>query len=128
MHARTLHEAMELAERTDMWSKHVAKGSVASNQKQKNTKKGNKKGWRGKCYGGAGPSKGLVSHIEAKGTVSTTAVTKGKLGSGAAKKDHGKGARRLVKCCICGASHRFFEYPKWKLLIALASKKPVPRN
>ena len=69
-----------------------------------------------------------MSHIEAKGTVSTVAVAKGESGIGEAKKDKGKGPRSLVKCFICGASHRFFECPIWKSLIALANKKSISRN
>ena len=44
-------EAMELAERADLYSKQVAKGGSSLGQKQKTAKKGNKKGWRGKGYG-----------------------------------------------------------------------------
>ena len=64
VHVQSLQEAMELAERADLYSKQAAKGGSSSGQKQKIAEKGNKKGWRGKGSGGAGPSKGSGSHIE----------------------------------------------------------------
>ena len=58
-------------------------------RRQKIAEKGNKKGWRGKGSGGAGPSKGSVSQIE-ESTVSAAAGTRGNKGKGAARKDKGK--------------------------------------
>ena len=128
VHAQSLQEAMELAERADLYSKQAAKGGASSGQKQKTADKGNKKGWRGKGSGGAGPSKGSVSQIE-ESTVSAAAGTQGNKGKGAARKDKGKRPQRgPMKCFVCGAPHRFFECPKWKSLLALADKKPAQGN
>ena len=128
VHAQSLQEAMELAERADLYSKQAAKGGSSSGQKQKTAEKGNKKGWRGKGSGGAGPFKGSVSNIE-DSTVSAAAGTQGKMGKGAARKDKGKRPQRgPMKCFVCGAPHRFFECPKWKSLLALADKKPAQGN
>ena len=74
VHAQSLQEAMELVERANLYSKQAAKGGSSSGQKQKIAEKGNKKDWRGKGSGGAGPSKGSVSHIE-DSTVSAAAGT-----------------------------------------------------
>ena len=89
MHAQSLQEAMELAQCVDPYSKKATKGGSSSGQKQKTTKKGNKKGWRGKGLGGVGPSKGLVSHIK-ESIVSATMGTQGKMGKGATRMDKGK--------------------------------------
>ena len=95
---------------------------------KKTAEKGNKKGWRGKGSGGAGPSKGSISQIE-ESTVSAVAGTQGNKGKGAARKDKGKRPQRgPMKCFVCGVPHRFFECPKWKSLLALADKKPAQGN
>ena len=44
VHAQSLQEAMELAERADLYSKQTAKGGSLSGQKQKTTDKANKNG------------------------------------------------------------------------------------
>ena len=64
-----------------------------SGQKQEVAEKQNKKNWgyEGKGLGVAGPSKGLVLHIKAKGTISTVVVAKEKSSSGVVRKDKGKG-------------------------------------
>ena len=130
VHAKTLQEAMDLAERADLWGKQAASGGQKGGDK-KVTEKPQKKGWggnRGKGSGSAGPSRGSVGMIEGESSVSVAAGTKGKPGSGAAKRDKGKGQRRPIKCFVCGAPHRFNECPKWKSLIALAEKKPAQGN
>ena len=128
VHAQSLQEAIELAERANLYSKQVAKGSSLSGQKQKTTEKGNKKDWRGKLSGGAGPSKGSLSHIE-ENTVSATMATQGKMGKGATKKDKDKRPQRgPMKCFVCGVPHWFFECPKWKSLLALEDKKAAQGN
>ena len=65
---------MELVERADLYSKQAAKGGSSLGQKQKTAEKANKKGWRGKGFGGVGPSKGSISQIE-NSTVSAVAGT-----------------------------------------------------
>ena len=84
---------MELAERADLYSKQVAKGGSSSGQKQKIAEKGNKKGWRGKDFGGAGPSKGLVSHIE-DSTVSAATGIQGKMGKGVRERTKARGHKK----------------------------------
>ena len=64
---------------------------IIGSKTRKTTRTSNKKGWRGKGSGGAGLSKGLVSHIEVGGTVSIVATTTKKSRNGAAKKDKDKG-------------------------------------
>ena len=119
---------MELAERADLYSKQAAKGSSSLGQRQKTAEKGNKKGWRRKGSGGAGPLKGSVSQIE-ESIISVATSTQGNKGKGAARKDKGKRPQRgPMKCFVCSAPHRFFECPKWKSLLALADKKPVQEN
>ena len=58
-------------------------------------KKETKKGWRGKGFGGASPSKGLVSHIE-DSIVSGVAGTQGKMGKRAARKDKAGGHKNCL--------------------------------
>ena len=89
VHAQSLQEAVQLAERADLYSIQGAKGGSSLGQKQKTAKKRNKKSLRGKGFGGSGPSKGLDSHIE-ESIVFSIASTQGKIGKGSARKDKGK--------------------------------------
>ena len=86
------------------------------------------KGLEGKGSKGCWFLKGSLSHIE-ESTVSVAASTQGKMGKGVARKHKGKRLLKgPMKCFVCGASHRLFEFPKWKPLLALVDKKPALRN